>query len=161
MPQPASRDGSIHLLDLAGPLRRTRRSSISAIPTRTGKDQDAKVLLRQALDQELLPRRRGIARPVEGDLSGHQFYLFETRRGIEQHVLLATTLDDYILRVVLAAHDEKVVKQAGSLIRARRLSSRPTSSRQHLAADAQAYDGPSISSHRMATLESDPPAKHI
>jgi len=40
--------------------------------------------------------------------------LFETRRGIEQHFLLATTSGDYILRIFLAAHDDRTLKQLES-----------------------------------------------
>ena len=65
--------------------------------------------MRYALDQELyrgVEELRGLSK---ASIAGHQFFLFETRRGIEQHVVLATLLGDYILRVVLAAHDEKMV----------------------------------------------------
>ena len=54
-------------------------------------------------------RRRRTARAEQRPTSrNHQFFLFETRRGIEQHVMLATTIGDYILQVVVAGHDEKM-----------------------------------------------------
>ncbi len=157
--EPASRDGSIPLLDLAGPAPADAEIAIAAIPTTGGKD-DAKVLLRQALDQELyrgVEELRGLSK---ASLSGHQFYCFETRRGIEQHMLLATTMGEYIVRVVLAAHDEKTLKQLEVSFE-HAVFFAPATVRTYLDADAKPYDGPSISSHRLAILESDPPAKHI
>ncbi len=114
IPQSASRDGSLQLLELAGRPPADTEIAIAAIPVGTGNNQDAKAFLRYALDQELL---RGVEelRPLSKiELSGHQFYFFETRHGVEQHMLLATTLDGYIVRIVLAAHDEKILKQMES-----------------------------------------------
>jgi len=160
VPEPAVRDGSIPLLDLAGPAPADAEILITAFPTAGGKRDDAKLLLRQELDQDLyrgVEELRGLSK---ASFSGHQFYLFETRRGIEHHMLLATTLGDYILRVFLAAHDEQVVKQLEVSFE-HLLFFTPATLRQHLDADAKPYDGPSISSHRLALLESDPPGKRI
>ena len=157
--EPAARDGSVPLLDLAGPAPADAEIAIAAIPTAGGKD-DARMLLRQALDQELyrgVEELRGLSK---ASFSGHQFYLFETRRGIEQHMLLATTVGEYIVRVVLASHDEKTVKRLEASF-AHVVFFAPAAARQYIQADAKPYDGPSISSHRLAQLESDPPAKHI
>jgi hypothetical protein len=158
-PEPAARDGSVPLLDLAGPAPVDAEIAIAAIPTVGGKD-DARMLLRQVLDQELyrgVEELRGLSK---ASFSGHQFYLFETRRGIEQHMLLATTVGEYIVRVVLASHDEKTVKRLEASFE-HVVFFAPTAARQYIQADAKPYDGPSISSHRLAELESDPPAKHI
>ena len=114
IPEPAARDGSVQILELASPPPGGRRNLDLRRPLGEGKNQDAKAFLREALDQELyrgVEELRGLSKVM---LSGHQFYLFETRRGIEQHMLLATTLDGYIVQVVLAAHDEKVLKQLES-----------------------------------------------
>jgi hypothetical protein len=86
--------------------------------------------------------------------------LFETRRGIEQHILLATTLGDYIVQVVLAAHDEKMVKRLESSFD-HVVFFASADLRQYVVAGARPYDGPSVSSHRLEALESDPPANHI
>src|SRR5271166_2569234 len=110
-PEPSSRDGSMPLLDLAGPAPEDAEIAIAAIPTANGKADDAKVFLRQALDQELYRGVEELHGLSKASLAGHQFYYFETRRGIEQHILLATTMGEYIVRVVLAAHDEKTVKR--------------------------------------------------
>lgn len=161
IPQPASRDGSLQLLELGGPPSADAEISITAIPLATGgKNQDAKSLMRFALDQELyvgVEELRGLSK---AELSGHQFYFFETRRGVEQHMLLATTLEGYILRVVLAAHDEKILKQMESSFQ-HVVFFPPTALRQHLDAATRSYDGPAISSHRLAALQDDPPISHL
>jgi hypothetical protein len=158
--QPAARDGSIPLLQLAGPPPIDAEISVSAIPTASGKNQDARTFLRYALGQELyrgVEELRGLSK---ASFAGHQFYLFETRRGIEQHVLLATTSGDYILRVLLAAHDDKTVKRLEWSFE-HLVFFAPADLRQYLTAGARSYDGPAISSHQLQALENDPPANHI
>lgn len=158
--EPAARDGSYQLLELAGPPPADAVISITAIPISGDKNQDAKAYLRGALDQELyrgVEELRGLSK---ANFAGHQFYLFETRRGLDQHVLLATTSGDYILRVLLAAHDEKTVKRLEFSFE-HLVFFPPAELRQHLASDARPYDGPAISSHQLAVLEADPPANHI
>jgi hypothetical protein len=160
IPQSASRDGSLQLLELGGPPPLDPEISIAAIPVATGNNQDAKALLRYSLDQELyrgVEELRGLSKT---ELSGHLFYLFETRRGVEEHMLLATTLDGYILRVVLASHDDKVLKELVSSFQHVVFFS-PAELRQHLEPAAQPYDGPTISSHRLASLQADPPISHL
>ena len=161
MPEPGARDGSIQLLELGGPPPIDAEISISAIPTAGNSNkQDAKAFLRYALDQELyrgVEELRGLSK---ASIAGHQFFLFETRRGIEQHVVLATTLGDYILRVALAAHDEKMVHRLEASFD-RVVFFAPPELKQLVGSDAHAYDGPSVSSHQLETLEFDPPANHI
>ncbi len=159
-PEPAARDGSIPLLDLAGPPPEDAEITIAAIPAGGGKGDDAKALMRQLLDQELYRGVEELHGLSKASLSGHQFYWFETRRGIEQHMLLATTSGEYILRVVLAAHDEKAIKKL-EIAFDRVVFFTPDAAHAFVTADAKPYDGPSISSHRMAILERDPPSKHI
>jgi hypothetical protein len=160
MAQPAARDGSIPLLELAGPPPADAQISISAIPTAGGKNQDAKTLLRTVLDQELyrgVEELRGLSRT---SFAGHEFYLFETRRGIEQHFLLATTSGDYILRIFLAAHDDRTLKQLESSFE-HVVFFAPADLHRYVDAAAQPYDGPSISTHQLEALEADPPAQRI
>ena len=76
-------------------------------------------------------------------------------------MLLATTIDGYILRVVVAAHDEKTVKQLEVVVSSTWCFFRPPNCISICEADAQAYDGPAISSHRLASLQADPPVSHI
>jgi len=160
MPQPTARDGSIQLLELDGPAPADAQISISAIPTAAAKGDDAKLLMRNALDQELYRGVEELRAVSKANLSGHPFYLFETRRGIEQHVLLASLLGDYILQVVLASHDEKTLRHLESGFDHVTFFP-PADLRRYVETDTKPYDGPSISSHRLAMLEADPPAKHI
>ena len=156
---PAAHNGNIQLLHLAGPPPADAEILIYAIPT-AGKANDAKLLLREALDRELfrgVEELRGLSRT---SFSHHQFYLFETRRGIEQHMILATSLGDYLVQVVLAAHDEKIVKRLETSFQ-HLVFFPPAEVRQYVTAEARPYDGPSISSYRLAVLEGDPPGKHI
>jgi len=159
VPEPASRDGSIPMLALAGPAPADAQVFIAAIPTAGGKG-DAKLLMRQALDQDLYRGVEELRSLSKASLSGHEFYFFETRRGIEQHMLMATVDGDYVLRVGLASHDEKTVKRLESALQ-HVVFFAPGTARQYLSTDAKPYDGPSISSHRLAILNGDPPAKHI
>ena len=158
--EPASRDGSIPLLDLVGPPPADAQILIAAIPTASGANQDARLLLREALDQELYRGVEELHSLSKASLDGHQFFYFETRRGIEQHMLLATTAGDYIVRILVAGHDEKTVKRLESAVEHVNFFP-PSALRQQLGADAKVYEGPSISSHRLALLEADPPAGHI
>ena len=157
---PASRNGNIQVLELGGPPPADAEISIAAIPTASGNKQDAKAYLRESLDQELyrgVEELRGLSK---ANIAQHQFFLYETRRGIEQHLVLATTIGDYILEVMVAAHDEKAVKRLETSVE--HLEFFPASDVQkHVEANSQAYDGPSISSHRLALLEENPPAKQI
>ncbi len=160
IPQAAARDGSIQLLELGGPPPLDAEISICAIPTAGGKNQDAKTLLRYALDQELyrgVEELRGLSK---SSFAGHEFYSFETRRGIEQHFVLATTSGDYILRIFLAAHDDRTVKQLESSFE-HVVFFAPADLYQYVEAGARPYDGPAISSHQLEALEADPPAQRI
>lgn len=157
---PASRNGNIQVLELAGPPPADAEISITAIPTATGNKQDAKAYLRESLDQELyrgVEELRGLSK---ANVAQHQFFLFETRRGIEQHMIMATTIGDYILEVMVAGHDEKTVKRLETSVEHLEFFP-PSNARQYVKADSKAYDGPSISSHRLALLEQNPPAQRI
>ncbi len=160
IPEPASRDGRVSLLDLAGPPPTDARIWVYAIPTSAGKNQDAKSFLRDELDQELyrgVEELRGLSK---ASIAGHRFYLYETRRGIDQHVLLATELEGYLMEAILASHDEKTLKQLEVSFEHLAFFS-PSELHQYQEASAQPYEGPAISSHRLALLQADPPASHI
>ncbi len=157
---PASRNGNIQILELVGPPPADGEISIAAIPTATGNKQDAKTYLRESLDQELYRGVEELHGLSKANFAQHQFFLFETRRGIEQHMIMATTIGDYILEVMVAGHDEKTVKRLVTSVE--HLEFFPASDMQkYVQADSKAYDGPSISSHRLALLEENPPAKQI
>ncbi len=160
IPQPVAADGRIQLLELGGPPPADATVSIVALPPRRRETVDAKALLRKALDQELfrgVEELRGLSKTT---LAGHQFYLYETRRGIEHHMLAAANLDGYVVLVQLGAHDEKMVKDLESAFQ-HLVFFATAQVRQYINADARAYEGPAISSHRMAQLRADPPRSHI
>ncbi len=158
--QPVADDGRIQLLKLGGPSPADAAVSIVAFPPRSQEAPEAKALLRNALDQELfrgVEELRGLSKTM---LAGHQFYFYETRRGIDQHMLAAANLDGYVVLVELGAHNEKMVKDLESCFQ-HVVFFAPQQVRQYIAADAQPYEGPAISSHRLAQLNADPPESHI
>jgi hypothetical protein len=160
IPEPVATDGRIQLLQLGGPPPGDASVSIAALPPAGRGPLDAKGVARKALDQELfrgVEELRGLSKTT---LAGHQFYFYETRRGIDEHLLAAANLDGYVVIVQLGAHNEKMVKDLESSFQ-QLVFFAPGQVRQYQAADAQAYEGPAISSHRLAQLEADPPQGHI
>ena len=157
---PPSQNANIPVLQLAGPPPADAEISVLAIPVADGKPQDAKLYLRQALDRDLylgVEELRGLSK---ANFGGHEFYLFETRRGIEQHAAFATVSGDYIVQIVVAAHDEKVQKELDLAVEHLAFFA-PGQAPSYVGADCKPYDGPSISSHRLALLESNPPGRQI
>ena len=160
IPEPVAGDGRIQLLQLGGTAPADATVSIAALPPGGRGALDAKAILRKALDQELfrgVEELRGLSKAM---LAGHQFYFYETRRGIEQHMLAGANLESYVVLVQLGAHNEKMMKDLESSLQ-RIVFFAPAQVRQYVAVDAQAYEGPAISSHRLAQLEADPPGTHI
>ncbi|MGB7553861.1 MAG: hypothetical protein WBM04_05770 [Candidatus Korobacteraceae bacterium] len=160
IPEPVASDGRIQLLQLGGPAPDDASVSIAALPPAGRGALDAKVVLRRALDQELfrgVEELRGLSKTT---LAGHQFYFYETRRGIDQHMLAGANLDGYVVLMQLGAHNENMMKDLESSLQ-HIVFFAPAQVRQYLTADAQAYEGPAISSHRLAQLEADPPENHI
>ncbi len=160
IPEPVATDGRIQLLQLGGPVPADAAVSIAALPPGGRGALDAKAVLRKALDQELfrgVEELRGLSKTT---LAGHQFYFYETRRGIDQHMLAGANLDNYVVLVQLGARNESMVKELESSLQHIAFFA-PSQVRQYITADAQAYEGPAISSHRLAQLESDPPGNHI
>lgn len=160
IPEPVAAEGRIQLLQLGGPAPGDATISIAAFPPAGKNAPDAKATLRKALDQELfrgVEELRGLSKTA---LAGHQFYFYETRRGIDQHMLAAADLAGYLVLVQLGAHNESMVKELESSFQ-RIVFFEPGQARLYIVADAQAYEGPAISSHRLAQLEADPPNGHI
>ncbi len=160
IPEPVAPDGRIQLLQLGGPAPDDASVSIAALPPGGRGALDAKVVLRRALDQELfrgVEELRGLSKTT---LAGHQFYFYETRRGIDQHMLAGANLDGYVVLMQLGAHNESMMKELESSLQ-HIVFFAPAQVRQYVTADAQAYEGPAISSHRLAQLEADPPKTHI
>lgn len=161
VPQPVARDNRIQLLQLAGPPPEFAAVSMVAFPLRSKPTVvDAKVLLRKALDQELFRGVEELHGLSKTTLAGHLFYFYETRRGADQHMALATNLEGYAVLTVVAANDEKTVKELESSIQHLTFLA-PAKTREYAGADAQEYEGPAISSHRLAQLQTDPPVNHM
>ena len=161
IPQPVARDGRIQMLQLAGPPPEYPSVSIVAFPLRSKPTVvDAKAILRKGLDQELMYGVEELHGLSKATLAGHQFFFYETRRGGDQHMALATNLEGYAVLAVVAAGDEKTVKQLEASFQHLTFIP-PAKTREYAGADAQEYDGPAISPHRLAQLAADPPANHI
>src|ERR1035438_1006097 len=97
IPEPVATDGRIQLLELGGPPPADAAASIVALSPRGSEALDAKTMLRKALDQELFRGVEELCGLSKTMLAGHQFYFYETRRGIEQHMLAAANLDGYVV----------------------------------------------------------------
>src|SRR5271157_2851721 len=160
IPQPVARDSRIQLLQLAGPPPAYATVSIVAFPLRGKTAPDAKSILHKALEQELFYGVEQLHGLSKISLSGHLFYFYETRRGADQHMALATDLDGYAVLAKLAANNEKTVKELETSFQHLTFLA-PAQVRAYAGADAQEYEGPAISSHRLAKLLADPPANHI
>jgi hypothetical protein len=157
--EPVAHDERIQLLELGGPAPVNAEISIVAFPPRR-EGPDAKTRLRKALDQELfrgVEELRGLSKTM---LAEHPFYFYETRRGIDQHMLAAANLDGYVVMLELGARNGKTVKDLETCLQ-HVVFFVPAQVQQYIAADAQPYEGPAISSHRRAQLQSDPPKDHI
>ena len=158
--RPVAPDGHCQLLDVDSPAPQHAEISITAYAKRDKSDLDAKQMLRRELDNELfygVEELRGLSKTT---IAKHQFFFYHTRRGIDEHVLLATDLDGYVLHVVLSAHDEKLLKQLEISFTAITFFD-PSQARQYAGASAKPYEGPALSAHRLAMMKADPPASHI
>jgi hypothetical protein len=161
VPQPVARDGRIQMLQLAGPPPEYPSVSIVAFPLRSKPTVvDAKAILRKGLDQELMYGVEELHGLSKTTIAGRQFFFYETRRGGDQHMALAANLEGYAVLVVVAAGNEKTVKQLEASFQHLTFIP-PAKALEYAGSDAQGYDGPAISPHRLAQFEADPPANHI
>jgi hypothetical protein len=159
--EPIATDGHIQLLHVAGAPPADADVSVVAFPNGGQlRHMDGKALLRRELDHDLyigVEELHGLSKTT---LGGQQFYFFETRRGIERHMLLAADLSGYVVQVVLAAHDEEILKQIESSFQHVKFFP-PVQAREQAGAGAREYEGPAISLRRLALLQADPPAGHV
>src|SRR5271166_5357042 len=160
VPRPVAHDGRIQMLQLAGPPPAYAAVSIFAFPLHAKPSTDAKGILRKALDQELFYGVEELHGLSKTTLAGHLFYFYETRRGADRHMTLASNLEGYVVVAVLGANNEKTVKELESSFQHVTFIA-PAKVREYAGADAWEYEGPAISSHRLAQLQADPPANHI
>jgi hypothetical protein len=152
-------DGSVALLETLGSSPNRSILAISAYPA-ADQRPDARLLLRQELDDELtigVEELRGLSKT---SIAGHPFYYFETRRGIDQHAIFATDLDGYVLRFVTAGRDPKLLQQLETAVVHMRFFP-PQSIGDYLGVGCEPYDGPAIPSPVLDQLKSDPPAKKL
>jgi hypothetical protein len=157
--RPMATDGSAQLLELVGPA--PDDGSISIVAVRQEKDgPSAKLVMRRTLDRDLYVGVEELRPLSKTSIHGREIYYFETRRGIEQHMLLATELDGYVLEFTLAAHNDKLLKRMEAGVQKMEFFA-PIDYREHITADAREYEGPAISFHRLAQIEADPPVKHL
>jgi hypothetical protein len=160
VPQAVGRDGRVQILQLGGPPPAYATVSIVAFPSRMKSPPDSKTILRKALDQELYKGVEELHGLSKTTLAGHLFYFFETRRGADQHMALACNLEGYVVVVMLAANNEKTVKELETSFQHLTFIA-PAKLHEFSGADATEYEGPAISSHHLALLQADPPANHI
>jgi hypothetical protein len=160
VPQPVPQDGRIQILQLGGPPPTYATVSIVAFPLHSKLALDAKGILRRALDQELYTGVEELHGLSKTTLAGHLFYSYETRRGGDQHLALASNLEGHALVVMLGANSGKIVKELESAFEHVTFIT-PAKVGELVGADAEEYDGPALSAHRLAQLQADPPANHI
>ena len=159
VPQSVARDGRIQMLQLAGPPPAYAMVSIVAFSSRA-KSPDAKAILQNALEQERFHGAEQLHGLSKTTLAGHLFYFYETRRGADQHMELSSNLEGYAVVVTLAANNEATVKELESCFQ-RITFITPAKVREAAGPDAEEYEGPALSSHRLAQFQADPPANHI
>ena len=158
--RPVAPDGHVQLLELEGPSPQHAIISITAYLRRDKDDPNAKQMLRKELDNELFYGVEELHGLSKATIDQHQFYFYETRRGIDQHYFLATDLNGYVLHVALAGRDDKLVGRLHAAFVATRFFD-PGQVQQFAGTGAKPYDGPAMSSHRLASLKSDSPAKRL
>jgi hypothetical protein len=160
LPQRVARDGRIQTLQLAGPPPAYAVVTIVAFPSRGKPSLDAKAILHKALEQELLYGVEELHGLSKTTLAGHLFFFYETRRGGDQHMALSSNLEGYAVVVTLAAGKETTLKELEACFQHLTFIA-PAKAREVAGPDAQEYEGPALSSHRLAQLQADPPANHI
>jgi hypothetical protein len=160
VPMPASSDRRIQLLELLGPAPQHAGILIFAYEYKGKNWTDAKGILRRELDQDLFNGVEELHGMSKTTIDGHLFYYFETRRGVEQHEVLATELNGYVLQVVLEANDPQMVKVLISGFYRLKFFP-PQEALTYAGSDASMYEGPAVSSQRLRELKASPPADRI
>jgi hypothetical protein len=160
IPTSATSDRRIRLLEVVGPAPQHAGISISAYEYKGKNWTDAKGILRHQLDQDLFIGVEELHGLSKATIDGHQFYYFETRKGVEQHVELATESNGYVLLVVLEANDPQMVKVLNSAFYRLKFFA-PQEAQQQAGPDAAAYEGPAISALRLRQLKESPPAQRM
>ena len=160
VPQPASMDRRIQLLEMAGAAPERAGITLDAFEYKNKNYTDAKAMLRSRLDQELfvgVEELHGIGKTTVG---GRPFYYYETRRGIDQHVVLTAEMDGYVLSANLQARDPKMVRELMAAF-SRIEFFPPKEAKDRAGAQAQAYQGPAISAQHLREVREGLPGQHI
>ncbi len=160
VPQAAAMDRRIQLLELVASTANQAAVSISAYEYKNKNYTDAKSLLRRELDQETfygIEQVHGLSKVSVGD---RLFYFFETRKGAEQHAVLAAQMGGYVLQVDLRSHNADVLHQL--FVAFSRTEFFPPSEAQKRAGpQAAVYQGPAISEQHLRAVRESKPADHI
>ncbi len=154
----AAADGSVALLEMFGSPGKSMLT-IAAYPPAENRP-DARLMLRHELDNELTIGVEELHGLTKTSIAGHQFFYFETRRGIDQHAVYATDLDGYVLRFVTAGHDAKLLQRLESAVMRMRFFP-PASIGDFAGVGAVAYNGPAMPYHVLQQLKANPPAQKL
>ena len=160
VPMPASRDRRIQLLEMSGSTPEHAGITLNAYEYKNKNYTDAKSLLRTWLDQELfvgVEELHGIGKTTVG---GRPFYYYETRKGIDHHVVLAGHLDGYVLSAELRARDPKLVHDLQGAV-SRMEFFPPQEAERYAGPQAKLYQGPAISAEHLREVRESHPAEHI
>src|SRR5215471_816191 len=160
IPQPASMNRRIQLLDLIGSTAGHGAVSIAAYEYKSKNYSDAKTILRQQLDQDLyagVEELRGISKMTVG---GRPFFYYKTRRGVELHVGLAAEMNGYVLDMDLGARDENVLQSLMSAVTQAEFFP-PQEAHQRAGAKAATYRGPAISEEHLREVRESSPGDRI
>jgi len=160
VPQPAAMGRQIQLLEMAGGTPAHAAVSLAAYEYKNKNYTDAKGILRKDLDQELfigVQELHGIGKTTVG---GRPFFYYETRRGIDQHIVLAGEMTGYVLKADLRARDIQLLHQM--LAAFNNAEFFPVNEAQRRAgADAKVYQGPAVSAQHLREVREEVPAEHI
>jgi len=160
-PVPSSNptDGSIALLEVVGSSPGRCVVAISAYAAGLN-GPSPRQLLRRELDDELTIGVEELHALSKTSIAGHQFFYYETRRGVDQHAIYATELDGYLLRFVTSGRDAKLLQQLEAAVTHMRFFP-PESISEYIGVGAEPYNGPAIPYRLLEQLKSDPPARKL
>ena len=160
IPQPASLNRRIQLLEMIGSAAGHAAVSISAYEYKNKNYSDAKAILRQQLDQDLfhgVEELKGVSKMAVG---GRQFFYYKTRRGVDLHVGLAAEMRGFVLDIDLAARDENVMQSLLWAVTQAEFFP-PQEAREQAGEKASIYQGPAISEEHLREVRESLPGDHI
>jgi len=160
VPQPASMDRRIQLLELAGATSQRAAVSICAYEHKNKNYTDAKTLLRRELDQEVfygVEQVHGLSKTTVGDRS---FYYFETRREALQRAFLAAEIGSYVLEVELRSTNADLLRRLFAAFSKAEFFP-PAEAARRAGPQASPYQGPAISEQHLQAVRESIPAEHI